>query len=106
MSQAPAGVGAAVLTGNTRLIPIASVRTDGQTQHRIATSQALVAKYAELMRDGVIFPPVRVWWDGAEYWLTDGFHRLAAAQGLGMQEILAEIHNGTLAAAQWDSYAA
>jgi hypothetical protein len=58
------------------------------------------------MRDDVQFPPVRVWWDGEHYWLTDGFHRLAAAEHAKRTEILCELHSGTLSDAQWDSYAA
>jgi len=87
-------------------LAIALIRKDGQTQQRIAISSQLVREYASLMRNGVIFPPIRVWWDGNDYWLADGFQRLAAAGETGLTEICAEIHEGTLADAQWDSFAA
>ena len=92
--------------GVTRPIPVGRVRTDGKTQHRAAIKRELVQEYAELMRHGTSFPPVKVWWDGDYYWLADGFHRFAAAQALEMREICAEIHEGSVAEAQWDSYAA
>jgi len=56
------------------------------------------------MQDGIVFPPVRVWWDGDAYWLSDGFHRIAAAERAGFAEIRAEVHHGCLSDAQWDSY--
>jgi len=89
-----------------RMVPIASMRGDGQTQHRMAVNPAIVAEYAALMRAGVEFPPVRLWWDGESYWLADGFQRVAAAKSVGLTQLAAEIRLGTLREAQWDSYAA
>lgn len=49
-------------------------------------------KYAKLMEQGVKFPPVRVWIDGAgKYVVRNGAHRSAAAKMLGV-EILIEVH--------------
>jgi len=89
-----------------RLLLITAIRTDGQTQHRIAPDPAVVAEYAELMREGVVFPPISVWWDGSHFWLSDGFQRTAAAVSIGMTEIRAEVWAGMLEEAQWHSYAA
>jgi hypothetical protein len=83
-----------------------SIRTDGQTQHRAAADPAVVAEYGELMREGVVFPPISIWSDGQHHWVSDGFQRLAAAVGAGMTEILAEVRPGTLEDAQWHSYVA
>jgi hypothetical protein len=58
------------------------------------------------MKDGVPFPPVRVWFDGTTYWLSDGFHRIAACELIGVRQVASTIHQGTLAEAQWDSYRA
>jgi len=88
------------------IVPIASIRKDGQTQHRDAIDPKTVAKYTDLMRDGVVFPPVRVWWDGTAYWLADGFHRIAATERAGHAEIIAEIRSGSVGDAQWDSFSA
>jgi hypothetical protein len=57
----------------TQLILISSIRRDGETQHRTAANPGVVVEYSELMRAGVVFPPIRVWWDGSEFWLSDGF---------------------------------
>jgi len=87
-----------------RQIPISSIRRDGNTQHRTELNLAVVEEYSALMQEGVVFPPTIVWWDSRNYWLTDGFHRLAAAERLGLTSILAEIRNGALEDAQWHSY--
>jgi hypothetical protein len=97
---------AASARSGDRLLPITSIRRDGQTQHRSAKDPGLVAEYAALMECGVEFPPVTVWWDGQVFWLTDGFHRVAAAERLDFREISADIHRGDVMEARWDSYGA
>lgn len=87
-------------------LPISSIRKDGQTQHRVATDPNVVAEYAALMREGVAFPAITVWWDGNDYWLSAGFQRVAAAESAGCTQIAAEVRHGTQSDAQWDSYAA
>jgi hypothetical protein len=58
------------------------------------------------MEEGVVFPPVRVWFDNSHYWLSDGFHRLAAAARIGLSRFPAYICDGSLSDALWDSYSA
>lgn len=58
------------------------------------------------MEGGIRFPPVTVWYDGTSFWLSDGFHRLAAARLLTWSTISAAIHNGSMDDARWDSYQA
>lgn len=72
------------------------IRTDGGTQPRVAVSDEVVAEYADLYRQGEIFPPVTVFHDGATYWLADGFHRYWATRNAGRNVIAAEVHPGTL----------
>jgi ParB-like chromosome segregation protein Spo0J len=43
------------------------------------------------MAAGGVFPPIVVFFDGAEYWLGDGFHRIIAAVALGLVEIAADV---------------
>jgi DNA-binding transcriptional regulator YiaG len=88
------------------LLPIALIRRDGETQSRVSESFATIQEYSALMLSGVEFPPVKVWFDGAEYWLSDGFQRLAAAVEIGRSEIPAEVVPGGLLDARWDSYSA
>jgi hypothetical protein len=87
-------------------IDIETIRLDGDTQGRISVDPAIVEEYAALMRDGVLFPPISVWFDKKDYWVSDGFQRIAAATLAGLTRIQAEVRHGTLEDAQWASYAA
>ena len=58
------------------------------------------------MRAGAVFPPVAVFWDGKDHWLSDCFRRLDAAKLTDLPELRAEIHHGSLSDAQRDSFAA
>lgn len=71
------------------------LRLDGGTQPRALLSEAVIADYAEDMVRGDHFPPVDVFHDGENYWLTDGFHRVHAAKRVGLQTIPAAIRQGT-----------
>jgi hypothetical protein len=91
-------------------IPLASIRVDGGTQHR-PLDEETVQHYADRMMDKSVFPPVEVVWDGTDYWLWDGFHRVAAARIAAPQlkislEIRVKITAGTLQDAQWLSFSA
>src|ERR1035438_3280634 len=78
-----------------RTIPIASIRKDGETQHRTLIDSEVVAEYSALMLEGILFPPIRVWWDGNHYWLSDGFHRVAAAEAANLDEVHADVRLGS-----------
>jgi len=45
--------------------------------------------------NGDEFPPVQVVYDGAEYWLWDGFHRLHARKRNGLYTVPAIVRQGT-----------
>jgi hypothetical protein len=87
-------------------INILEIRIDGGTQPRQEINYEVVKDYAELMRDGVVFPPVTVFFDGADYWLADGFHRYHATKTNGTASIEAIIQQGSLEDAQEYSYGA
>lgn len=76
-------------------IEISKIRTDGGTQPRARIDDQIVSDYANAMKDGDQFPPVEVFFDGSNYWLADGFHRLAAARWI-KAEIAITIHQGSL----------
>lgn len=78
------------------LLAISLIRTDGGTQPRAELSSDTVVEYREAMRAGSTFPPVVVFYDGAYYWLADGFHRHAAWIGLGEKKIPVDIRQGTV----------
>jgi len=76
-------------------LEIESIRIDGGTQPREKIVQALVKEYAREMKAGAEFPPVVVFFDGANYWLADGFHRLEAVNLNGWDSIDVDVHQGT-----------
>lgn len=100
------GAAESVAAAEVRLLSIASIRTDGGTQHRFAPNPNIIKEYAELMLAGVEFPPVDVRCDGENYWLSDGFQRLDAAKLAHLSTLRAAVRAGTREDAQWDSYAA
>lgn len=77
-------------------LEISLVRLDGGTQPRAGIDQAVVADYASDMgATGAEFPPVQVIYDGQDYWLWDGFHRLHARQRNGLHTVPALVRQGT-----------
>ena len=71
------------------------IRIDGGTQPRVAIDERVVAEYAELYSNGVDLPPVTVFFDGATYWLADGFHRYWANKRIDCEYVFADVHQGT-----------
>jgi hypothetical protein len=81
-----------------RRIPLAAIIIDPAIQQRAAgTCRAVVAEYAEAMRDGAKFPPIDVFSneDGI-FHLANGFHRLDAHRSVHpeVQEIECNVHPG------------
>jgi len=65
------------------------------TQTRVSTNDEAVVGYAEAMKLGSEFPPIVVYYDGAKYYLADGFHRFLAAKKIEERDLLAEVREGT-----------
>lgn len=85
-------------------ISLRDIRIDGGTQSRVELNNTTVEEYSEAMADGVQFPPVVVFFDGASHWLVDGFHRYFGADQAGLEEIAADVRNGTQLDAQLFSF--
>ena len=77
------------------MLELDQIRIDGGTQSRVELNQETVAEYAHAFMAGASFPPVVVFFDGANYWLADGFHRYFGARDAGESAIDAEIITGT-----------
>jgi hypothetical protein len=77
------------------MVAIAKLRRDGGTQPRATLDAKVIEEYAEDMKSGAKFPPVVAFFDGADYWLADGFHRVGGANVAGLEEIEAEIKQGS-----------
>lgn len=88
------------------MLRIDQIKLDGGTQPRTAIDTNTVRDYAEALQNGATFPPVTVFYDGDNYWLADGFHRLNAHKYLEWLEIDADVRQGTLKDAQWHSLSA
>lgn len=69
------------------MLEIDKIKIEG-TQSRVQINESTVSEYAEAIKNGVQFPPVTVFFDGTNFWLADGFHRLLAHKRAGKTEIL------------------
>jgi hypothetical protein len=76
-------------------IPISKIRLDGGTQPRAALDTDYVTDLTEDLNEGASFPPVILFFDGKNYWLADGFHRLAANKEIGNKKVSADVRSGT-----------
>lgn len=74
-------------------VNIGALTKDG-LQTRVALDERTVAEYADAMREGATFPPVRVFREDGKLWLADGFHRVEAATRAGITRIDAEVTDG------------
>ena len=79
-----------------KALNLSAIIIDKGTQSRAAISEDTVIDYAEAMQAGDTFPPITVFFDGVEYYLADGFHRLHAAKRLHKASIQADVRTGTL----------
>jgi hypothetical protein len=86
------------------LLDIDRIRIDGGTQPRDHINVEVAERYKALIEDGREFPPVTVFFDGTDYWLADGFHRITAWGSLNYTNVAAEVRSGTLRDAQWHSF--
>lgn len=71
------------------------IRIDGGTQARAKMNTATVEEYATALKEGVIFPPVVVFYDGTDYWLADGFNRYYANKMISRTNIDIDIKKGS-----------
>jgi hypothetical protein len=77
------------------MVAVKDIRLDGGTQARADIDLNTVESYKQSMEDGCIFPNVIVFFDGKDYWLADGFHRLAAKKACGLEHISVDFRDGT-----------
>lgn len=77
-----------------KTLNIDAIRIDGGTQARVEINNEAVSEYAEALQGGAGFPPVVVFFDGADHWLADGFHRYHAHRQAGRVSIHSEVREG------------
>lgn len=66
------------------------------TQMRAKVDDDTVEQYAHLWKAKHDFPPLDVFYDGEQYILADGFHRLYGAEAAKKGSVPCRIHKGTL----------
>ena len=63
-------------------------------QVRESINEATVTEYVERIESGVKFPPIIAFFDGNNYWIADGWHRLMAHERSGCLTISAKVKSG------------
>ncbi len=79
----------------TQTLELHEIEHDTATQSREAIDAETVERYGELMRDGVKFDPIVVFFDGVRYWLADGWHRRGGAEWASKKSIDCLVHEGS-----------
>jgi hypothetical protein len=70
------------------------IHCDGGTQARVMLDAKTISEYAEQIAAGAKFPEPVVYYDGKDYWLGDGFHRVYAHIQAGTKKIPCEVRGG------------
>jgi uncharacterized ParB-like nuclease family protein len=79
-----------------KVMNIGALVMDERLQSRTEINETTVSEYAEAILDGADFPPVLVYFDGINYYLTDGYHRLFAHKRAEKVSILCNVVQCTL----------
>jgi len=85
-------------------IKLEKLRLDGKTQSRVKVNTKAVSEYAQALDTGAVFPPIIVFFDSVDYWISDGIHRWHAAKKVGIDKMRCDVRDGTVEDAQWFSY--
>jgi len=81
------------------IVSINAIRTDPRCQSRAGLDPGLIHEYGEHIREGAALPPLSTIADDGEYYLYDGFHRLAAYREAGATAVDVEAVPGDI----WDA---
>lgn len=84
------------LTERLQTLKIDQIKRNSTCQQRESLDLDVVEDYKNAFNTGAKLPPVKVKFDGEEYWLFDGFHTTEAAIKAGLTELRAEVTDGTL----------
>lgn len=79
-----------------KVMNIGALVMDERLQSRTEISEETVAEYVDAVKDGAEFPPVLVYFDGINYYLTDGYHRVLAHKRAEKVSIQCDVLQGTL----------
>lgn len=87
-------------------VNLKAIRIDGGTQSRVSLNQDAVDDYAAALDDSKELPPIKLFFDGTDNWLADGFHRYFAYQKRERASIPADVIEGTQRDAIFYSFSA
>lgn len=76
-------------------LAISAIRRDGGTQPRASIHVETTREYAQAMKDGADLGAPVVFYDGAQYWLADGFHRVIGWMHEGKLTMECDVRQGT-----------
>src|SRR4051812_1716234 len=87
------------MTNKTEItnLPLSDIKADKACQSRDSMDLTIIDEYTEIMKEkgDDRFPAIVVFHDGTDYWLSEGFHRHAAANKAGLTTLKARIRQGT-----------
>lgn len=76
-------------------LAIKEIKQDLEIQQRVEMKDYIIRDYAEAIRRREKLPPVKTFFDGKNYWLADGFHRMAAVKKAGKETLEMDVEQGT-----------
>jgi len=79
---------------NAELLALADIQRDADMMARSSLDPEAVARYHEAYEAREALPPIQVVRGSDGTWLTDGWHRCAAAESLGIRELAADVIMG------------
>ncbi|MBK1655363.1 ParB N-terminal domain-containing protein [Allochromatium vinosum] len=95
--QAKQDIGPTNIPGNPAPIklPISALTIEPEIQQRARIDEALIAEYAESIKEWIDSAPIIVYSDGQTRWIADGFQRTEAARRAGLYAVPAIRIDGT-----------
>lgn len=81
---------------NTNLVNLSlnQIIVDKRLQARARMSKATVHDYTRKLKEGVTFPPIKVFMVDSHYYLVDGFHRVESAKQVRLDTLPTIVHHG------------
>lgn len=79
-----------------KVMNIGALVMDERLQSRTEINEETVSDYADAIGTGAEFPAVLVYFDGINYYLTDGYHRVLAHKRAQKVSILCDVVHGTM----------
>lgn len=76
-------------------VSLFTVRTLLDGEEVAPSSEMVIMSYMDEIKPSLSCPPLSVCFDGSDYWLFDGYHRLEAMKRIGFNTCLIKVYKGT-----------